>query len=147
MTQRGAATLVINGLVVLFLGLLAGAPYGAAIVEGWGAEAERAWKLAHMEGVQNGILVLALAGAAAWMSLGRAAERVVVWGAVLAAYGNTLGAVLGAVVGQRGLAPQGPPSNWLVFIAFMFGMWGVLIAVPVAAKGVWNRLRELPTDT
>jgi hypothetical protein len=145
MSRQAAARLVLNGLVVLFIGLVAGAPYGAALVEGWGAEAERAWKLAHMEGVQNGIMILALAGASAWLSLGAVGERVVVWGAVLAAYGNTLGALLGALVGQRGLAPQGPLTNWLVFIGFMFGMWGVLIAVPVAAKGAWNRLREQGT--
>jgi len=29
-----------------------------------------------------------------------------------------------------------------VFVAFMFGMWGVLIAVPVAAGGAWRRMRE-----
>ena len=142
MTQRAAATLAFNGLVVLLLGLLAGAPYGAAIVEGWGAEAERAWKLAHMEGVQNGILVLALAAGPAWLSLGSAAERAVVWGAIAAAYGNTIGGILGAVVGQRGLAPEGPLANWAVFVAFMFGMWGFLIAVPAAASGAWNRLRQ-----
>lgn len=72
---------------MLFLGLLCGAPYGAAIVGGWGDEPVRAWKLAHMEGVQNG------------------------------------------------LAPEGPLANWVVFVAFMFGMWGVLIAVPLAAGG------------
>jgi hypothetical protein len=64
---------------------------------------------------------------------------VVVWGAVLSAYGNVIGAGLGAVSGQRGLAPQGPLANWLVFIAFMFGMWSVLIALPVAARGAWQR--------
>ena len=142
MSERAAAMLAFNGLIVLLLGLLAGAPYGAAIVQGWGAEAERAWKLAHMEGVQNGILVLALAAGAGWLSLGGAAERVVVWGAVLAAYGNTIGGILGAVLGYRGLAPEGPPANWAVFIAFMFGMWGLLIAVPVAAAGAWKRLRR-----
>jgi hypothetical protein len=140
-TRRSAAQLVWHGLLVLFVGLLAGAPFGAAIVNGWGDDAVRAWKLAHLEGLQNGILLLALAGASTWMVLSRRAERVVVWGAALAAWGNVLGAVLGALVGQRGLAPQGPLSNWLVFIAFMFGMWGLLIAVPVAALGAWRAAR------
>ena len=142
MSERAAARLAFHGLVILLLGLLAGAPYGAAIVQGWGVEAERAWKLAHLEGVQNGILVLALAGAARLLSLANAAEKTVVWGAILAAYGNAIGGILGAVSGQRGLAPQGPVTNWIVFIAFMFGMWGLLIAVPVAAIGAWNRLRS-----
>jgi len=146
MTRQAAAMLTFNGLVVLFLGLLAGAPYGAALVDGWGDEAARAWKLAHGEGVLNGLLLLALAGCAPWLSLGRVAERVVAWGAVVATYGNTLGAALGALTGQRGLAPQGPAANWAVFIAFMFGMWGVLVAVPVAATGAWRRMRAPASD-
>ena len=141
MSRQAAAMVTFNGLVVLFLGLLAGMPYGAALVGNWGEEAARAWKLAHVEGVLNGIMVLALAGCAPWLALGRTAERVVAWGAVLAAYGNVVGATLGALTGQRGLAPQGPAANWLVFLAFMFGMWGVLIAVPVAARGAWRQLR------
>lgn len=142
MTRRGAATLTLHGLVVLLLGLLCGAPYGAAIVGTWGDEPVRAWKLAHLEGVQNGILVLALAGVSGLLLLSERQEKVVVWGAVLAAYGNVLGALLGAVSGFRGLAPEGPLANWIVFVAFMFGMWGVLIAVPVAAFGVLGWLRS-----
>jgi hypothetical protein len=141
MTKRGTTSLVLHGAVVLFLGLLCGMPYGAAIVSGWGDEPVRAWKLAHMEGVQNGILLLALAGASSVLALGRGGERALVWGAVLAAYGNVLGAGLGAITGYRGLAPEGPLANGLVFLAFMFGMWGVLIAVPVAAFGAWKRLQ------
>jgi hypothetical protein len=141
MSSGGASKIALHGLAVLFVGLLCGAPYGAAIVGAWGDEPVRAWKLAHMEGVQNGILLLALAGVSRWMVLGARQEAIVVWGAILAGWGNVLGAALGAITGQRGLAPEGPLANWLVFIAFMFGMWGVLIAVPVAAHGVlaWRR--------
>jgi len=89
MKQRAAALLVFHGLLVLFAGLIAGAPFGAAIVNGWGDEAVRAWRLAHLEGLQNGILLLALAGASRWLALGATAEKVVLWGAVLAAWGNT----------------------------------------------------------
>jgi len=142
MSTRAATTLALHGLLILFLGLIAGVPYGAALVGEWGPEPVRAWKLAHQEGVQNGILLLALAGCSTWVTLGRRAERVVTWGAVLAAYGNIVGAGLGAVLGHRGLAPEGPLANGLVFVAFMFGMWGVLIAVPVAAVGAWKRRRD-----
>ncbi|MDX2167938.1 MAG: hypothetical protein SF182_12765 [Deltaproteobacteria bacterium] len=143
MRERAATRLVLNGLLVFFAGLLAGLPFGAALVNGWGDDVVRAWKLAHLEGLQNGVLLLALAGASRWMALGERGERVVLWGAVLAAWGNVIGALLAALSGQRGLAPQGPLSNWLVFLAFMFGMWGVLIAVPVAAAGAWRHLRRL----
>ena len=140
MSREAAAMITFNGLLVLLLGLLAGAPYGAALVNGWGDDAARAWKLAHGEGVLNGIMLLAIAGCASWLSLGPRTERVVQWGVVLAAWGNTIGAILGALTGQRGLAPQGPAANWLVFIAFMFGMWGVLIAVPTAAAAAWRQM-------
>jgi hypothetical protein len=141
MTSRGAAGLTLHGLLVLFLGLLCGIPFGTAIVSGWGDDAARAWKLAHLEGLQNGILLLALAGASRWMLLSSRQQSIVVWGAILAAWGNVIGAAIGALTGYRGLAPQGPFANWVVFVAFMFGMWGVLLAVPVAAAGVlaWRR--------
>lgn len=142
MTRRAAATLGLHGLIVLFLGLLCGIPYGSAIVGGWGDEPVRAWKLAHMEGVQNGILVVALAGLSGLLLLSERQEKAVVWGAVLAAYGNVVGAMIGALSGYRGLAPEGPLANWLVFVAFMFGMWGVLLAVPVAAYGTYAWLRS-----
>ena len=133
MTSRGAAGLSLHGLLVLFLGLLCGIPFGTAIVSGWGEGAVRAWKLAHLEGLQNGILLIALAGASRWMILTARQQAIVRWGAILAAWGNVIGAVIGAVSGYRGLAPEGPLANWLVFVAFMFGMWGVLLAVPGAA--------------
>lgn len=141
MTSRGAAGLSLHGLLVLFLGLLCGIPFGTAIVSGWGEGAVRAWKLAHLEGLQNGILLIALAGASRWMILTARQQAIVRWGAILAAWGNVIGAVIGAVSGYRGLAPEGPLANWLVFVAFMFGMWGVLLAVPIAAAGVlaWHR--------
>ena len=142
MSTRTAATLTFHGLIVLFLGLLAGAPYGAAVVGAWGADAERAWKLAHLEGLQNGILLLAIAACSPWIALSGRRERIVVWGAALAAYGNTIGGILGAILGYRGLAPEGPLGNWVVFVAFMFGMWGVLIAVPLAAVGAWRRWHD-----
>ena len=141
MSTRAAAMLTFHGLLVLFLGLVAGAPYGAAVVGGWGSAAERAWKLAHLEGVQNGILLLVLAGCSPWIAVAARGERLVVWGAVLAAYGNAIGGLLGALLGHRGLAPEGPLANWVVFVAFMFGMWGLLVAVPVAAGGAWRRWR------
>lgn len=140
MSRQAAAMITFNGLLVLLLGLLAGAPYGAALVNGWGDEAARAWKLAHGEGLLNGLMLLAIAACAPYLALSPRAERVVQWGAVLAAWGNIVGSILGALSGQRGLAPQGPAANWLVFIAFMFGMWGVLIAVPTAAAAAWRRM-------
>ena len=141
MSTRAAAMLTFHGLLILFVGLVAGAPYGAAVVGGWGSEAERAWRLAHMEGVQNGILLLALAGSSPWIKVTARRERVVAWGVIVAAYGNVIGGILGALLGYRGLAPQGPLANWVVFLAFMFGMWGLLVAVPVAAGGAWRRWR------
>jgi hypothetical protein len=142
MSKRSATMLTFHGLLVLLIGLLAGAPYGAAVVGAWGSEVERAWKLAHLEGLQNGILLLVLAGCSPWIALASRSERIVVWGAVVAAYGNALGGLLGALLGHRGLAPEGPLGNWVVFAAFMFGMWGLLIAVPVAIGGAWRCWRS-----
>jgi hypothetical protein len=121
MTRRGAATLALHGLIVLFLGLLCGMPYGAAIVGAWGEEPVRAWKLAHMEGVQNGILVLAPPALRA-SSLSARSE------------GSSSGArssrptATSSACDRRSPATAGsrrrPARQRAVFVAFMFGMWG-----------------------
>jgi hypothetical protein len=144
--SRIAPTLALHGALVLLFGLLAGIPYGSAIVGDAGVEAVRAWKLAHMEGLLNGVLLLALAGVAPHLHLGEWPRRVMVWGVVLAAWGNLLGATLGALVGERGLEPRGPVANAAVFTAFMFGMWGVLFGVPIVARGAWAALRRADAD-
>ena len=72
MDKRLQGLLIANGALVLLAGFAAGFPYGSTVVAslapgvtaGDFTEPLRAWHMAHLEGVLNGILMLAAAAAA-----------------------------------------------------------------------------------
>ena len=134
--------MVLHGALIVFLGLVFGIPFGSAIVNGWGEEAVRAWKLAHLEGLMNGMLVLVLGLALPRLGLGGRKPALLAWSMIVAGYGNTVGGAVGAIAGVRGLEPEGPAMNAFVFACFMVGMWGALVAVALAIWGAWATLRS-----
>ncbi|MBM4383308.1 MAG: hypothetical protein FJ091_08035 [Deltaproteobacteria bacterium] len=140
MQKRTAATLVMHGLVVIFLGLLVGFPYASAINESWGAEAERAWRTAHLEGLLNGMLVVLLGAATPLLRFAGSEERWFRLGALATGYGNILAATLAAAAQVRGLAPGGPAANWLVYALFTIAVVGVLAAVIFGARAARRAL-------
>ena len=134
-------TMIFHGAVVVLLGLLAGFPY-ALVVTGTLASSERAWRMAHLEGVLNGLLVIAIA--AVWDRLALAGRKrdVLVWSLVLMAYGNVVASAIGATFAVRGLEPGGPLSNTFVYGLFMAAVVGVVVGLGLVAEGAWKRRRE-----
>src|SRR6185369_1560064 len=109
------------------------APRGAA-------EALRAWHMAHLEGVMNGLLMLAGAAAAAQLTLGATAQRVVFWGLVVAGWTNIVASTISALTGGRGLGVTGFDWNTLDFTLFMLGIVGSIAAiVALAIAGLRTR--------
>jgi hypothetical protein len=135
---RVGKSLVGHGLVVILLGLLAGFPY-ALVVTGSLAGAERAWRMAHLEGLLNGLLLVAIGAAGDSLALGARQARWLQWTLIVTAYGNVAGATLGAAAGERGLAPEGPLANFAVYALFMVAVAAVLVAISLAAWGAFRR--------
>jgi hypothetical protein len=133
MANRTAAALVMHGAIVILLGLLVGFGYASAITGGWGVEAERAWRTAHLEGLLNGMLVVLLGVATPHLTFSGRQERWFRLGALATGYGNVLAATLAALAGVRGLAPGGPLANWAVYALFTVAVVGVLAALVLAA--------------
>lgn len=133
--NRTASFLVMHGGIVVLLGLVVGFGYASAITEGWGAEAERAWRTAHLEGLLNGMLVVLLGVVAPHLRLSGGEERWYRLGALATGYGNVVAATIGALSGSRGLAPGGPLANWAVFGLFSVAIVGVLAALGLAVLG------------
>ena len=142
MNRRTAAALVMHGAIVILLGLLVGFAYANAITDGGGAEAERAWRTAHLEGLLNGMLVVLLGAASPQLTFEGSEERWFRLGAIATGYGNVLAAALAALAGVRGLAPGGPLANWAVFALFTLAVVGVLWPwrSRLARRGVPSRL-------
>jgi len=126
--------LVLHGIIIIFLGLAAGFPFVTAIESGT-AENVRAWRMAHMEGVLNGLLMMAIAGVGASIVLDARKQAVVLWSLILTGYGNIIASIVGASTGFRGLQPAGPAANWVVFILFTIGVVAVIVALALIAYG------------
>jgi len=134
-------TMIFHGAVVILLGLLAGFPY-ALVVTGSLAGSERAWRMAHLEGVLNGLLVIVVAAVWDRLALDGWKRDVLAWSLVLMAYGNVVASVIGATFAVRGLEPSGSPSNTLVYLLFMMAVVGIVVGIGLVAEGAWKRRRS-----
>jgi hypothetical protein len=141
MNARNRLQMALHGTGVILLGLLAGIPY-AMVVTGAMAGEERAWRMAHSEGIQNGMLVLAVAGVAGLLSLDDRKSKLCAWSLIAAAYGNVIASVIGAATGNRGLAPALPMANVVVYVLFIVAVVGVLTGLVLAAIGARNALHS-----
>jgi hypothetical protein len=140
MDSRSQASLVLHGIVVIVLGLLAGIPF-ALVISGDLAGDVRAWRMAHLEGVLNGLVMLGVGAAGRHVLLSAGQTRVCVLGLLAAGYGNVVAASVGAAFGVRGLTPAGPASNFLVFALFSVAIVGVLAGLGLAAHGALRARR------
>jgi hypothetical protein len=130
--------LVFHGAIVVLLGLLLGFPFGFVIL-GTLPGSERAWRMAHLEGLLNGLLVIGVAAVAPSLRLGGRQGALLFWSLIVTAYGNTVAAALGATFGVRGLAPGGPVINTVVYVLFMVAVATVAIALGLVAAGARAR--------
>lgn len=160
MTDRTRVLLVLNGIglwitaivvgwmyMFMLLGEIELFPIIPAIDVRIPGEA-RAWNMVHLEGITNGLLLMAIAAVAPLLSLSRRRQRAVFWSAVITGWGFTLPAWANALVGTRGLAFDGGPfpggvANSVIYLSG----WPAVIAVHVLfvllVLGALDRLREL----
>jgi hypothetical protein len=138
MDERRRRQLVFHGAVSIFLGLLAGFPFAFVILGQMDGDL-RAWRMAHLEGLLNGILLWAAAGGAPVLRLSQRSQKILVWALVVVAYGNTIASILGATAGARGLEPGGSPANMTVYLLFMLALVAVFVAIAFVAAGARSR--------
>lgn len=139
METRLRARVVMHGALVVLAGLLAGFPYASAVGDPIG---ERAWRMAHLEGVLNGMLMLVVMAVTPWLRLSDAEQRALARALMLAGWGNVIASVVGASFGVRGLAPALPIANLVVFALFMIAVLAVLLAIGLVALGAGRTARD-----
>ena len=138
LATRLRASLVAHGVIVIVLGLLAGFPFALVITGGLEGDL-RAWRMAHMEGVLNGLLMVAVGAAGGLVTLGPAEARWLWIGFRVAGYGNVIASVIAAACGVRGLALEPPLSNIVVFLLFTAAIVGVFVGLWLTAAGAFRR--------
>ena len=133
--------MIFHGAVVILLGLIAGFPF-ALVVTGDLEGEVRAWRMAHLEGVLNGMLVIAVAAAATRFTLSAGKQALLAWSLIPMAYGNVVASVLGASFGVRGLAPTTPAMNLIVYGLFMLAVVGIFVGIGLVVQGARSTSRS-----
>ena len=145
MTTRAQGQVVFHGTIVLFGGMLAGVPLAAAIVDGRGADAIHAWAVTHSSLVAAGILLLAIGGAGRLLSLGTRESTVLTATLVPSTYALSVGLVVTAATGHRGLGPAGPALNVILYAVNVAAVLGAFVAGVLLIRGayrVWHAERS-----
>lgn len=135
-----ANALTFHGAVILFIGLLCGAPLGSAAVRGKSEEKVRAWRVAHSSLIMGGILLLAIAGIAAQVRLSAFASSVLVWALVASSYGFAVVLPLAAHYGHRGLSFAPPLLNRAIYCGNLAGAGGLLVGTALLLWGAYRAL-------
>lgn len=141
MNSRSRLLMILHGAAVILLGLAAGIPY-ALVVTGSLAGEERAWRMAHAEGLQNGMLMLAVAGIGGRLVLDEKRSSSLAWSLIAASYGNVIASILGAATGNRGLEAVAPLANLVVFSLFVVAMGGVLTGLLLVVAGAREAMKK-----
>jgi hypothetical protein len=140
MTERDQTRVLFHGAVILLAGLLAGIPMSQAITGGAGEDVVRAWRVAHVGVVAGGLMMIAFAPALRLVKLPPSQAGWLV-GALMAAGYGSLGLLLGAAAGARGLEPGHSVVNTVVFLTNGALSLGSLAATLLVLHGARSALQ------
>ncbi len=134
MNSNIGKALALNGVIVILAGFIAGFILGSVAL-GDSSGDPAGWRLAHMEGLLNGLLLFAVAGASSVLSLTTGQARLMAYSFIGMAYCNLIFGWMRGAFGASGLNFDGPLSNQ---ISAFFGALGVplgLIGLALVALG------------
>ncbi len=126
--------MLFHGAAVIWVGLLAGLPFGLVAMGRLEGDV-RAWRMAHLEGVLNGLLTIAAGAALKHLSLDERRVPLYAWSFIVAAWGNIVASIIAALVRQRGLELAPPLSNIVVFTLFVIAVLGVFVGLYLMMRG------------
>lgn len=126
-----ATSLLLNGSIVLLIGLFSGVPYGIAIVKKQDEEVIRAWKLAHGALSLGATTMIAMVGAFGILK----STGIILWAIaipyIVSGYSFCFALTLEPFTGDRGLSWSGTNLNKLVYLGNVVGAVSSLIGTLV----------------
>lgn len=160
LSEKQRALLVLNGSGLLMMVIVAGWFYFVMLLEGIRlfpfidhipvevAGDRRAWNMAHMEALTNGLLLLATAAVAPYIQLSQRLTTVLFWTSLTYAWLFTLPAIANALFETRGLAFGGGPFeggliNNLIYLAGWPSFASVHVAFPLLVYGAFCHYKSL----
>jgi hydroxylaminobenzene mutase len=147
--ESGRAQVALHGLIVLLIGLLAGIGFSyAATTAPVGSDLYKNWHFAHMEGLFNGVVVLAIAGIWPAIAAEKRAVRLGKWLLVLGAYANAIGPWITALfIGHRVIQPHTPMENLVVYGFYIPGVLPLFAVAIFVWSAFLNRRRVATAPT
>jgi hypothetical protein len=158
MSQRLASVLVANGALVFLAGMAAGFPFAFLLIGKiamWPIPGEievlmpgdvRAWRMAHLEGVLNGLTLIAVAAVGPRLQLRERTARVLTWSLLVMAWGNQIASLIGPLYAVRGLEFGRGVANSMMYLLFVAAIFGVLTGMWIVVRGSLAALRETARD-
>jgi hypothetical protein len=134
--SQGARKLAFHAVIVLALGMVSGFIWGNVMADS-GATATRvaAWRLAHIEGFANGVLMLVIALSYSLVRPSATAERLIRYGMIVVGYSNILASMYGGIFDARGTMPSVDSGvhDLVVFYGFLPGVIAIFFVLGALA--------------
>jgi hypothetical protein len=153
MSDRLQSTMIAHGALVFLVGMVVGFPFAFVLLQKvvlwplpaleWTPPGDvRAWRMAHLEGILNGLTLIAVAATGRGIALGARAQAWVGWGLIVTAWGNMIASVIGPLFGVRGLEFGDGVANSLMYLLFVVAIVAVMVAMILVARGAFAAARQ-----
>ncbi|MEM1051872.1 MAG: hypothetical protein AAGI28_07235 [Pseudomonadota bacterium] len=109
----------------------------------------RAWNMAHLEGITNGTMLIAIGAAGTYIRLSDRAQTVLFWSCLAFGWLFTLPAIANALFGTRSLEFGGGPFpgdvtlNNIIFVSGWPAMIGVHLGFALLLWGTWKQYSHI----
>ncbi len=130
--------LVFHAGGVIVLGMLSGIPLAMSLL-GYSNTAPDDWQLSHMEGLINGLLMLAIAASAGLLTLSEGKQKLLYLSLVFTGYSNALYGWVRALSGESGLSFEPPIANQVAGLLGGLPIFTAFIAIALLMLGAASR--------
>lgn len=113
--------LIFHGAIVLLFGLLLGGPYGRAVNRKAAEHIVHSWRVAHASLPIGALVMLAIGSLLSATPAPGALKWLVAVSLIVSSYAFCVSLPLAAMVGHRGLSPEGPLSAKVVYVGNILG--------------------------
>ncbi len=141
MDNTNARQLAFHAVVILALGMVSGFIWGNVMADPEASVTQAAaWRLAHIEGFANGVLMLVIALSYSLLNPNQKAERLIRYGMIIVGYSNILASMYGGIFDGRGTMPTANSTvhDLVVFYAFIPGVIAIFVVLGAMASSLRN---------
>ena len=132
--------LIFHGTLLLLIGLIAGAPYGIAILKKKSDDTIHIWRMVHLTLPIAAILLFAISSFISFLDVSSQIQWLIAILFIVSSYAFGFAMVIGAPSGERGLLFRGPVIAKITHVGHMLGVLTSLAASTVLLYAAWLTL-------